>query len=70
MKKINRAVLRGRPLDKDCYIARTCLHQYGFNDNRCYCLGLINKRNDEFLEKCLECKAFVNNATPLEVENG
>jgi hypothetical protein len=59
MKKINRAILRGKPLDSDCYKAKTTIHEYGKNDNRCFCLGLADRKTDEPIKKCVQCKAFV-----------
>lgn len=65
MKKITRADLRGKPLDKDCHKAYRSTHEYGIEDNRVYCLGLIDCMNDELLEKCRDCNAHVTNVTPL-----
>ncbi len=70
MKKISRAELRGTSLDEDCKKAQISKYEYGPKDNRCFCYGLINCENDEYLDKCRECKAFVDNAEPFdEVEN-
>lgn len=66
---INRAQLRGKPLDRNCKKARTEPHQYGQNDDRVFCSGLINYENDEFLPKCRDCGAFVDNAMPPENES-
>lgn len=70
--KIDRAKLRGKPLDKDCRLARTSSHEYGLQDNRIFCYGLIRPWSDEYLDKCRTCGAFVDNAKPLEseVQNG
>ena len=68
MKKVNRAVLRGKPLDRDCKSACTTTGEYGNDDRRVFCYGIIDAMNDEYLTKCKECGAFVYNAKPLEVE--
>ena len=67
MKKVNRAVLRGKPLDSDCKSANTTTGEFGNDDKRIFCYGLIDAMNDEYLTKCKECGAFVYNAKPLEV---
>ena len=46
MKIINRAQLRGKPLDKMCRKARTAPNQYA-HDNRIFCYGLIDLMYDE-----------------------
>ena len=66
MKKINRAQLRGKPLDEDCNKAYRTTHEYGLDDNRIFCYGLIDRMNDEELPKCRECGAWAYNAKPLE----
>lgn len=66
MKTISRAVLRGRSLDEDCKTANVSKQEYGPNDNRCFCYGLYAPCNDwEIQQKCLECKAYVDNAEPI-----
>lgn len=62
----NRAVQRGKPLDKDCYLCKTTTHEYGLNDDRVFCYGLEDRATDEPLQKCRECGAFVWNSKPLE----
>lgn len=62
----NRAQLRGKPLDADCKRAYTSRHEYGPEDDRVFCLGLIDFMNDEYLDKCRTCKANVYNAEPPE----
>lgn len=64
--KINRAKLRGKPLDDDCKLARQSSHEYGDEDNRVFCYGIMDCMTDEYLTKCKECGAFVHNATPLK----
>ena len=67
MKTISRAEMRGKPLDKDCKRAYIAKHEYGPNDNRCFCNGLYAEWSDcEINEKCIDCKAFVENAEPLK----
>lgn len=38
MKKVNRAKLRGKPLDSDCKTAHTSTGEYGNDDRRVFCL--------------------------------
>ena len=68
IKKVNRAKLRGRPLDSDCKTANRSTGEYGNDDCRVFCYGIIDTMNDEYLTKCKECGAFVYNVKPLEVE--
>lgn len=64
---VNRAQLRGKPLDKDCKRANTITNEYGTQDDRVFCYGLYEEPTDWLIKKkCLECKAFVNNAEPLK----
>lgn len=67
---IDRATLRGKPLDKDCYKAQRSRHEYGLKDDRVFCYGLINSMTDEYLSKCKECMAFINNAKPYKMDGG
>lgn len=41
MKTISRAVMRGKPLDKDCKRAYISKHEYGPNDNRCFAMAFM-----------------------------
>lgn len=66
---VNRAKLRGKPLDEDCKTARTTTHEYGKVDDRVFCRGLSDKRTDTPIEKCYGCKAFVENASPIWTES-
>ncbi len=68
MKRVNRAKLRGKSLDKDCKSAKTATGEFGNDDRRVFCYGIIDAMNDEYLTKCKKCGAFVYNAEPLEVE--
>lgn len=63
---ISRAKLRGKELDNDCKTAHTTSHEYGLDDDRVFCYGLIDYSTDELIEKCKNCKALAYNATPLE----
>ncbi len=42
----NRAIQRGKPLDKDCYGCKTTTGEYGQNDDRVFCYGLEDRRTD------------------------
>ncbi|MEG1562187.1 MAG: hypothetical protein RR365_00840 [Bacteroides sp.] len=61
-----RSAMRGKPLDSDCKKAHTSTHEYGLDDTRVFCYGLIDLMNDEALPKCRECGAFAFNAKPME----
>lgn len=64
---INRAKLRGKPLNSDCKRANRTTHEYGEKDDRVYCYGLYEDMSDwMILKKCRECGAFVDNAKPLK----
>lgn len=65
---ISRKQLRGKPLDIDCKRARQTTHEYGWQDNRVFCYGLIDRMTDEHLQKCKECRAFVDNAEPPDAK--
>lgn len=70
MKRKSRAQMRGKPLDADCKRATISNHEYGPNDNRCFCYGLyIPDSYWEIQHKCLECKAYVYNAEPPREED-
>lgn len=66
MKTVDRAKLRGKPLDPMCYKAKTSRHEFGRNDNRVFCYGLVDAMTDEVLPQCRECKALVDFAKPME----
>lgn len=68
MKTINRAQLRGKPLDSLCKRARTTRHEYGMHDNRVFCYGLYDCMTEEILDSCKNCKAHIDNAEPPEEE--
>jgi len=59
-----RAKERGKPLDDDCYKAHISGHEYGPDDHRKFCYGLINLMYDEPLDKYKECGAYAYNAKP------
>ena len=63
---ISRAKLRGKKLDEDCKRACTSTNEYGSDDDRVFCYGLVDCSNDDLIEKCRNCKALAYNATPLE----
>lgn len=67
---IDRAKLRGKPLDIDCKRAMRTSHEYGEQDNRVFCYGLYEEMSDwKIQQKCIECGAYVCNAQPIsEVE--
>ena len=69
MKMVNRAILRGKKLDDDCKKANTTINEYGPQDNRVFCYGLVDCSTDSYLEKCITCVVFINNAKPIEGEN-
>lgn len=58
---INRAKLRGKPLDKDCYRGKTFSQNYGEKDDIVFCYGLIDLETDGPCIKCKKCKAWVQN---------
>lgn len=64
----NRAQLRGKKLDKECYKALISTHECGIKDNRKYCLGLIDASTECLLPKCNACSAHVSNVTLIESE--
>lgn len=49
---ISRAKLRGKKLDEDCKIACTSTNEYGQDDDRVFCYGLVDCSTDELIEKC------------------
>lgn len=67
MKRVSRAILRGKPLDRDCKSANTTTGEFGNDDKRVFCYGYTDAMTEEYLTKCKECGAFVYNAKPLEV---
>ena len=65
---ISRAKIRGKKLDEDCKRAYTSTNEYGPDDDRVFCYGLIDYSTDEIIEKCRNCKALAYNATPMATE--
>ena len=62
MKILNRAVIRGKPLESLCYRAKTLRNYNGKNDNRILCYGMAEDLEEDIVcECCKECKAFVRN---------
>ena len=37
-------------------------NEYGPQDNRLFCYGLVDCSTESYLEKCINCEAFVDNA--------
>lgn len=67
--KNDRASIRGKHLDDDCKKAKISRHEYGMDDNRCFCYGLIDMSTEALLPKCIECGAYCLNAKPLSNKN-
>ena len=65
---ISRAKIRGEKLDEDCKRCCTSSHEYGPDDDRVFCYGMVDYSTDEIIEKCKNCKAYVFNATPMATE--
>lgn len=63
---ISRAKIRGKKLDEDCKRTCTSSHEYGLDDDRVFCYGIVDYSTDELIEKCKNCKALVCKATPPE----
>ena len=63
-KTIDRKHLRNAPLLPFCVKAHTTRHEYGPDDNRVFCYGVIDMRTDEYLVACKKFKEFVSNSTP------
>ena len=68
MKTVNRAQLRGEQLKQNCYIAKTVRHEFGRNDNRVFCYGVVDPMTDDLIAQCRDCKALIDYAEPLEEE--
>ena len=66
--KAPRAQLRGSRLDPDCHRAWITRHEFGPDDERCYCLGLFDEDHVQ-LEKCYACGAFALHATLPKEDN-
>lgn len=64
---MNRAKLRGEPLEEFCKKAYTTTNEYGLDDKRIFCYGWLDSTSDEYLDECKICGALVNNAEPLEL---
>ena len=68
MRKITRAMLRGKPLIHnrpyfDCRRASTSTHEYGPDDPRVFCNGCVewidpDGERGPFCEECRECRAW------------
>lgn len=68
MKTVNRAQLRGKPLERICYSAHTTRHEFGSRDNRVFCFGIMD--GDDLIEPCRSCKALMDCAEPPEGVTG
>lgn len=66
MKTVDRAKLRGKPLERICYSAKTTRHEFGRNDNRVFCFGIVDTMTDELIPQCRACKALVDYAEPMK----
>jgi len=55
--KLNRAQLRGKPLDDFCKLSKPIKE----TDGNYYCYGLIDLMTDETEKECLDCNAFIGN---------
>lgn len=67
MRKITRAMLRGKPLINrpyfDCNKARTSTHEYGPDDPRVFCYGFVEWIDPDgdhgpYCKECQECPAW------------
>ena len=65
LKTINRAKIRGKRLNPECYKAKISKFEWGSDDNRCFCYGLFDAWGCDLWEECKKCKAHVDNALPL-----
>ena len=61
----SRVDLRGKRLDEDCRKARISTNECGINDDRKFCLGLIEMSTECLIEKCIKCNAHVSNVKML-----
>lgn len=61
---IGREKQRGKPLEWFCKFATVFKYEFGENDKRCFCHGLIDIENDEVFEECIKCGAYAINAKP------
>lgn len=69
MKRKTRAQMRGKPLDDDCKkYGRPDSGQFGPEDRRCFCTGMLDRMTDDIVDKCRECAAWNALATPIETE--
>ena len=65
---VDRRQLRGKPLLDMCVIRPDIIvhDEFGENDNRQFCLGLIDKGSCEYLDECKQCGAWVRNSWSVE----
>lgn len=62
----SRALQRGKPLDGDCKRANISNYEYGPDDHRNFCLGIMDMSTEEIIDKCRECGAYALNAKPMK----
>ena len=67
MKTINRAKIKGKPLDNDCKNARVCTEE-DKDTKYCFCYGIVDLHYDDYLDKCKNCKAFERNMPNTQEE--
>lgn len=61
MKYKGRHIQRGAQLLDNCKKAKISKHEYGANDDRIFCYGLVESSTEELIEQCRECKACTFN---------
>lgn len=61
-----RSALRGKKLDFYCKTAKTTTHEFGPDDKRVFCHGLIDMRYEELVPECRVCGAHVDKAQSPE----
>ena len=62
MKTMNRAKIKGKPLDDDCKTAHVCV-EFDEDTKYCFCYGIIDLHYDDYIDKCKQCKACERNMT-------
>ena len=64
MKIVNRALLRGAPLETMCRQAKTTHHEFGREDRRVFCFGVTEAGGANLMPPCRTCRAHVDYARP------
>lgn len=67
---IPRSVLRGYHLLPMCRLAKISKHEYGPDDERCFCYGLLDGRTELPLYECIHCGAYYFNSMPEHIIEG